>query len=274
MGEKTRISWCDMSFNPWWGCTKVGPGCDACYAEAWDNRVTAQGQPRHWGSGIARRYFDDKHWNAPRVWHRKAVSDGVRRRVFCASMADVFDNEVEQSHRDRLWNLIRSTPMLTWLLVTKRIGNAAKMLPADWTAAGPGYANVWLIATTVNQEELDRDGPKLLAIPAAIHGLSVEPMLGPLDLSRLWLKNPMPSHQLSWVICGGESRQPGHEPRVMYEEWAESLRDQCQSVGIAFHMKQAGAILARQWRCKDPDGKDPGEWPQAFNLQQFPQVRP
>lgn len=273
MGEKTRISWTDHSFNPWWGCTKVGPGCDACYAEAWDNRVTAQGKPRHWGSGVPRRYFDDKHWNAPRVWHRKAVSDGVRRRVFCASMADVFDNEVEQSHRDRLWNLIRSTPMLTWLLVTKRIGNAAKMLPADWSAAGPGYPNVWLIATTVNQEELERDGPKLLAIPAAVHGLSVEPMLGPLDLSLVW--RPLsPAQRFDWVICGGESKQPGHEPRVMYEEWAEYLRLQCATYGIAFHMKQAGAILARQWRCKDPDGKDPGEWPQAFNLQQFPQVRP
>lgn len=274
MGEKTKISWAHSTFNPWHGCTEVGPGCISCYARHWDERLAGQGQDAgrtHWGQGVPRRYFDDKHWNAPRVWHRKAVSDGVRRRVFCASMSDVFDNEVEQHHRERLWNLIRSTPMLDWLLVTKRIGNAAKMLPADWTAAGAGYPNVWLIATTVNQEELERDGPKLLAIPARVHGLSVEPMLGPL---RLWGFDPTPERKgLDWVICGGESKQPGHEPRIMFEEWAESLRDQCQSVGIAFHMKQAGAILARQWRCKDPDGKDPSEWPQAFNVQQFPSGR-
>src|SRR5258706_450821 len=101
MGERTDISWTDHTFNPWWGCTKVGPGCDHCYAEALALRFGTR-----WGVGQPRRFFGDKHWNEPRRWHKKALAVGNRRRVFCASMADVFDNEVEQEHRERLWSLI------------------------------------------------------------------------------------------------------------------------------------------------------------------------
>lgn len=283
MAEHTAISWTDATFNPWWGCTKVGPGCDACYAEAQAARFGTG-----WGNDAPRRFFGEAHWNEPRKWNRKAAAAGRRSRVFCASMADVFDNQVEQVHRDRLWALIRDTPALDWLLVTKRIGNAAAMLPADW---GAGYANAWLLITVVNQAEADRDVPKLLSLPARVRGLSVEPMLGPIDLTRVCLlpKQPasvragihvdalagrycesglaykgdwditqpppdIPAPRLDWVICGGESDQPGHDPRPMHPDWARALRDQCSAAGVAFHFKQWGAWLT-------PAGIDPDNPP-------------
>jgi protein gp37 len=215
MGEQTAISWCDHTFNAWWGCTKVSPGCDHCYAETWAKRFAVE-----WGHGQARRFFGAKHWREPLRWNARTVRDGIRRRVFCASMADVFDNEVGQEHREQLWALIRATPALDWLVLTKRIGNVPAMLPADW--GGVGYANVWLGATIVNQAEADRDVPKLLAVPARVRFLSCEPLLGRIELPS---SNPPRVH---WVIVGGES---GPRARPMHPDWARSLRDQCVAAG-------------------------------------------
>src|SRR5262245_59597948 len=116
MGEKTAIAWCDHTFNPWWGCTKISPGCDHCYAAAFDRRVGGD----HWGLGKARRYFGEKHWREPRKWNEAARYENKRRRVFCASLADVLDNEAEVAVRKRLLSLIADTPALDWLLLTKR----------------------------------------------------------------------------------------------------------------------------------------------------------
>jgi protein gp37 len=156
MGERTEISWADATFNPWIGCTEVstertgGGGCDNCYARTLAERYGwakwGAGQPRH----------RTKNWNAPRQWDRKAAASGDRPRVFCASLADVFDNEVPDPWRDDLWQLIRETPHLRWMLLTKRIGNAAKMVPADWP-----FAHVGIMATIINQMEFDRDYHKL-----------------------------------------------------------------------------------------------------------------
>jgi protein gp37 len=225
MGENSNISWTDNSFNGWWGCTKVGPGCDSCYAEAMDHRVGGD----HWGVGKPRRYFNRKHWTMPLVWDKAARVAGVKTKVFLNSMSDTFDNEVDQALRDQIWLMVAATPNLIWQVLTKRIGNAPKMLPKDW---GEGYSNVWLMATTVNQDEYDRDWPKLREIPARVRGLSVEPMLGPLDLGTEDVRG------LHWVICGGESKQPGHTPRRMLPDWARLLRDQCRQGRIAFHVKQ------------------------------------
>jgi len=255
MAETTGISWCDATFNPWWGCTKVSPACDSCYAERDAKRYGFD----IWGPGKERRYFGDKHWNEPRKWNAKAAKEGKRLRVFCASMADVFDNEVDQVHRDRLWQLIKETPNLDWLIVTKRIGNARTMLPADW---GDGYANVWLIITVIDQAEADRDVPKLLTTPARVRGLSIEPQLGAVDLTQIlipgrWgrgrksLLNALTGElhdattgcivsdgqALDWVICGGES---GPKARPVHPDWIRSLRDQCQAAEVAFHFKQWG----------------------------------
>ena len=120
MGAVTKIEWCHHTFNPWWGCTQVSPLCDHCYAmmldARWFRRV-------HWGPGAPRRYFDDEYWAQPLRWDRRAAAAGYRRRIFCASMADVFDNDADPGARHRLWRLIRRTPNLDWLLLTERIGN-------------------------------------------------------------------------------------------------------------------------------------------------------
>lgn len=184
MGINTSIEWTDHSFNAWWGCTKVGPPCDHCYAEAWAKRT---GFPSLWGVEADRRTFSDKHWNDPLKWDRDAAAGGKRMRVFTNSMADVFDNHpAVDVERWRLWDLIDMTPNLDWLLLTKRIGNAIDMLPKRWIDARDGLPrNVWLGATIADQKEATRDIPKLLSISAAVHFLSCEPLLGPIDLRYL-----------------------------------------------------------------------------------------
>jgi len=180
-----------------------------------------------WDNGKYRT-FGAKHWSQPLSWNRTAALAGVRKRVFCASMADVFDKDAPAEERQRLWRLIEATPHLDWLLLTKRIGNAERMLP--WGAFDDPWANVWLGATIINQEELDRDLRKLLTVPAAVRFLSVEPMLGPLEFGRYGSLSG-----LHWVICGGES---GHYARELDVDWCVRLRHQCAARGISFFMKQ------------------------------------
>ncbi|WP_088183949.1 phage Gp37/Gp68 family protein [Sphingobium sp. Z007] len=267
MGENTKIEWAHHTFNGWIGCTKVGPGCDNCYAA--DLAQSRLGVP--WGPGQPRRHTAASTWKQPRRWNNRAAKEGVRYRVFCSSLADVFDNEVPAEWRAELFHLIRETPHLDWLLVTKRIGNAQKMAEA----AGRLPDNVWLGITVVNQAEADRDIPKLRRLrtlydlPVAF--LSVEPMLGPIDLSLLlyhecpnWLDddgNPPIIQRdcgaqeccstcdftgisdelaINWIICGGES---GPRARPMHPEWVLRLRDQCAGAGVPFLFKQWGEIL-------------------------------
>lgn len=256
MGEHTEISWCDHTFNPWWGCTKVSPGCDHCYAEGVASRFGTE-----WGSGKTRRQFADKHWAEPLKWNARAGKAGKSARVFCASMADVFDKDAPEGLRERLWQLIKATPNLTWLVLTKRIGNAAKMLPQDW---GDGYANVWLGATIVNQSEANRDVIKLLETKARIHFVSMEPLLGPVTLRHIpYYTTGMDGDdnrwtlfldalsgfkatsncggtsipKIDWVIAGGES---GKGARPMHKDWARKLRDECLAAGVPYHFKQWG----------------------------------
>ena len=146
MGAKTEISWADATFNPWTGCEKVSPACDHCYAEAWAKRT---GHPERWQGERART--SAANWQQPIRWNREAEAAGVHRRVFCASLADVFDNQVPEEWRTDLWALIKATPHLGWVLLSKRIGNAPKMFPADW---GDGYPNVGLVASCVTEAEL------------------------------------------------------------------------------------------------------------------------
>jgi protein gp37 len=242
MGERTAIEWTDFTFNPWWGCTRVSPGCDNCYAESWARRFGAK-----WGTGETRRPASERTWSEPLKWNAKAAKDGVRRRVFCASMADVFDNEGLPAERERLWNLIELTPSLDWLLLTKRVGNVIDMIPKRWADARDGLPrNIWLGATVVNQEEADRDIPKLLRVPAAVRFLSCEPLLSDLDLLP-WLGTFKTSFGVEpgvdWVIVGGES---GPKARPMHSDWARSLRDQCNAARVPFFFKQHGEWI--DWR--------------------------
>lgn len=244
MGENSAIEWTDHTFNPWIGCTKVSPGCEHCYAEG----VAERFNMASWGAGMPRKLTSDSNWKQPVAWNKRAQAAGVRERVFCASLADVFDNEVDDMWRVRLWDLIAATPHLDWLLLTKRIGNAAKMLPNDI------FPNVWLGISVVNQEEADRDVQKLLRAPAQVRFLSMEPLLGPVKIPGLQCegcgytradkqfqldhhlcKNKTPT--IDWVIVGGES---GPKARPMQPDWARDLRDQCIGAGVPFFFKQWG----------------------------------
>ena len=229
MARDSSIEWTDHTFNPWWGCAAVSAACDNCYAEALAKRFGH----RTWGTKAPRRFFGDAHWSAPVAWNAAALRSGRRARVFCASMADVFENRTElDPHRERLWGLIRATPALDWLLLTKRPQLVANRLPSDW---GDGYSNVWLGATAENQVDADRRLPHLLRVPAAVHFVSAEPLLSGVDLSP-WLSREAP-RRIAWVIAGGES---GPKARPSDPSWFRGLRDQCLSTDVSFHFKQWG----------------------------------
>lgn len=282
MAERTAIAWAHSTFNPWLGCTKVGPGCDHCYAELLDrNRFShtlgpwtgdvprTQQRVIHWGAGAPRHRTSVANWRLPVKWNRMAAASGEPWRVFCASLADVFDNEVPVAWRMELFDLIRRTPALTWMLLTKRIGNAEAMLPGGWYAGGEApfgpFANVWLGITVVNQEEADRDIPKLLAIPARVRWLSCEPLLGWLDLRRYLvpLSAGKPAPRVDWVIVGGES---GKAARPMDLNWAREIRNDCLSHGVPLFVKQMGSGSG----FKDRAGANPAEWPDEYRIREFP----
>ena len=248
MAEKTGISWTDSTFNPWIGCTKVGPGCDNCYAEALMDKRWHKVQ---WGAGKPRSRTSDANWRTPLFWESQheafALMHGRRRRVFCASLADVFDNEAPPQWRGELWALVKATPHLDWLILTKRIGNVLGMAPAEGLPP-----NVWLGATMVNQPEWDRDMRKLLAVDASVRFVSAEPMIGP-------IRGGMDLHGLDWVIVGGES---GHNARPIQREWIDSLRLECEAAGVAFFFKQWGGHTATAGGCA-LNGVEFKKWPQT-----------
>ncbi len=233
MAENTHIEWAHHTFNGWIGCTKVGPGCDHCYAEAL--ATTRLGVP--WGPGQPRRRTAESTWHQPRRWNNRAAKLGLRYRVFCSSLADVFDNEIDASWRTDLAQLIRETPHLDWLLLTKRIGNVPDMLLAMFDADLP--TNFRVGATIVNQPEWDRDSHKVAQVSVIVGKqrvfLSMEPLLGPVNfegLGRYRLKSIV-----GQVIVGGES---GPHARPMHPYWARTIRDQCATAGVPFLFKQWG----------------------------------
>jgi protein gp37 len=268
MGKETGIAWTKSTFNPWIGCTKIAPGCDGCYAHEVNLRWK---DGANWGPGAPRARTSAKYWNEPIKWNRDAPASEFAGRkgfwpVFCASHADVFDNEVDPIWREDLWRLIRATPNLTWLLVTKRVGNIKKMLPPDW---GTGYPNVWLLSTIVNQEEAERDLPKLRAIPAALHGVSYEPALGPIN----WRPH---LDFLKWIIAGGESWQAHHAPRPYDTAWPRDTIKEGEAARCAVFHKQLGAKPLAGGQAiqlaDDRAGADPDEWPEDLRVRQFPEV--
>lgn len=242
MAKDSGIEWTDHTFNPWWGCTKVSPGCKHCYAEAWAKRVGSN----VWGPDAGRRELSDAYWRQPISWNAEAVRSGRRARVFCASMADVFEDRRDlDAKRERVWKLIGETPQLDWLLLTKRPQNVSRLAPYgdQWPD------NVWLGATAENQKWFDKRMVALTILPARVLFLSCEPLLGALDFSH-WVKRAQrgDSRMVDWVIAGGES---GPHSRPMHPEWLMSLRDQCVDADIRFHFKQWG-----NWRPINPHQVD------------------
>lgn len=225
MAENSKIEWTDHTFNPWMGCAKVSPACDNCYAE--NLMDTRYGQVR-WGVGQPRRRTSASTWSTPRKWQRQAAMTGQRPFVFCASLADVFDNEVEPQWRADLFEGIHETPDLVWLLLTKRIGNVLKMMERIRMPR-----NVAFGATMANQAEYDRDADKLANVKFALQPLftfgSFEPLLGPIVLSD--------DNAPDWIIVGGES---GQNARQMDLDWARSIKHQADAMGRIFNFKQVG----------------------------------
>ena len=222
MAKDSRIEWTHHTFNPWWGCVKVSPACKHCYAESWARRFGMD----LWGKSGPRRPVGDDYWRQPIKWNKEAERSGEHRRVFCASMADVFEGRADLAQwREKLWPLIEQTPNLDWLLLTKRPQNVQRMVP--WNNEWP--ANVWLGTTAENQKYADSRIPKLLAVRARVHFISAEPLLGPLSIAK-W-------SGIDWVIAGGES---GRGARPTDPEWVRALRDECKEASTAFHFKQWG----------------------------------
>lgn len=257
MGKTTEISWTDHTFNPWWGCQKVSAGCQRCYA---DTLATRWGH-KIWGppATTPRRLFGPKHWDEPFDWDYEAQKAGVRRRVFCASMADVFeDHPMVAEARRQLWSTIGATPFLDWLLLTKRPENVPAMMPDHY------WRNVWLGTSTEDQEQADKRIPLLLKMRerVPILFLSVEPQIGPVQLGvngQFYDYGFGDKARIDWVITGGESG-PGHRPFDL--NWARQTRDECKAAGVAWHYKQFGGFTHAAGGCL-LDGREYKEFPVA-----------
>lgn len=217
----TTIEWATHTFNPWSGCAKISAGCAHCYAAALPPRMR---RGAAWGLEAERQPATDAYWRQPLGWARTAARDGVRPRVFCASTADVFEDRGDLDPlRIRLWALIKSTPELDWLLLTKR---PARM--ALWAREHGWPDNAWAGTSAEDQAAADARLPHLLEVPARVRFVSCEPLLGYVSLRGA---------KLDWVIVGGES---GPQARPMRPSWAWSLRDQAAAGGAAFFFKQWG----------------------------------
>jgi len=234
MGETTKIEWTDHTFNPWIGCTKVSPACDGCYAE---NLMGHRYHRVQWGAGEDRKRTTPGNWRKPFAWDKAAAlrwADGERNAtyVFCASLADVFDNEVDERWRWDLFKLIEDTPHLTWLLLTKRIGNVSKMTD-PLKGCRPLPPNAAVGATMANQEEYDRDRMKLWEVKQRLQPVftfgSFEPLLGQIVLDE---------YAPDWCIVGGETNQGSHKARHMEPVWAMTMLVQTRDLKRSFFLKQ------------------------------------
>lgn len=242
MGEHTKIEWADHTFNPWIGCTKVSAGCAHCYAETMMDKRLGRAQ---WGPGQPRVHTSAANWATPIAWNDQARAEGRRLRVFCASLADVFDPEVPTMWRVDLLQLIDDTPHLDWLLLTKRPELVAGLLGAASNGNMVDFRhmpNIWLGTSVEDQAAADVRIPVLLSIQAKVRFLSMEPLLGAVDLEDFYVGRADGNvdsclTRIHWVIVGGES---GPAARPMHPQWARDVRDQCNAAGVAFLFKQWG----------------------------------
>lgn len=250
MADTTGIEWTDATFNPWWGCERVSPACAHCYADTLARRYGHD----LWGAGHSRRFFTDQHWARPRKWDRDAASRGARTRVFCASMADVFEDLGELDlWRERLWALIEETPRLDWQLLTKRPENVVSMVP--WRDGWP--ENVW-VGTSIENSRHTYRAEILRELPAQVRFISAEPLLGSLFLNGKPNRRPLDLTGIHWLIAGGESG-PRHRPMDL--EWVRELRAACREAGVAFFYKQRGGRTPKAGG-RELDGRTYDELPE------------
>lgn len=306
MAENSGIQWTDSTFNGWRGCERISPGCDMCYAEALSRR-----NPKVmgvWGSPGTRVIASDSMWREPLKWNDRAYEEGKIRRVFAYSLADVFEEWIGYlSHpngepssttmegaRMRLWDLMRRTCMLRWMLLTKRTANIPHMLPGEYRRFWDGVdaevvhamrrdpagfnvsqeswpARIWLGTTVEDQQRAEERIPLLTAIPATVHFLSCEPLLGPVDLAPHLAKGG-----IQWVIVGGESSQGGQRARPFDLGWAEEIVNDCRRFKVPVFVKQLGSrpvaeglgILNRQG---DRHGGTLEDWPEWLRVREIPE---
>lgn len=269
MGQNSGIAWCDATFNPWWGCVRVSRACEHCYADTWAGKTAKVGGgfwSGLWGVKGRRRFFGDVHWAQLGAWNRATLKAGERRRVFVASMADVFeglprlhpDRFQMDDARERLWEAIRACPHLDFLLLTKRPGSVPALVPPAWMA-GKWPLNAWLGTSVEDDRWARKRVPLILRCPAPVHFVSYEPACGPVEWREDWFcAGPQGyrcaghaaradgySTRLEWVICGGESGPAEADLQPMHPEWAREARDACQRYGAAFFFKQWGQFIPR-----------------------------
>lgn len=252
MSNKSRIEWTDATWNPIVGCSKISPGCDNCYAERMAFRLAAMGQKKY------RAVISGRHWNGPAVFDAKELSKPLGwekpRRIFVCSMGDLFHESVEEHWIDSVFKIVELCPQHIFQILTKRPQRMLDYFQGLRGLVGGDripHANVWLGVTAENQEQADKRIPILLQCPAAVRFVSIEPMIGPVDLSS------MPIHaalveihpdgkmnaredsrwMIDWVIVGGETG-PGARP--MHPDWVRQVRDQCQAAGVPFFFKNFG----------------------------------
>ena len=275
MGKQTKIEWTHHTFSPWRGCTKVSPGCAHCYAETMSKRNPAV--LGVWGDRGTRVIAAESYWRQPLKWNAAAAKAGERRRVFAASLADVFEDRPELcSPRQRLFHLIGQTPNLDWLLLTKRPENVGPLGVRQqlWYPQDGLPRNVWLGTSVEDQACADERIPHLLRTPAAVRFLSVEPLLGPVDLNPAWLscdnaETVCPAcgeiacdcGSIDWVIIGGES---GPQARPCRVSWIRSLVEQCQIASVPVFVKQLGAHIID--RNDAFGGWDDQQWPDDLDI--------
>ena len=244
MSEQTIIAWTDHTFNPWMGCEKVSAGCANCYAEL----LTKNRMGLHlWGPpGTTTRQVTKAPWQNVRRWNTAAYGSEPRKRVFCASLCDVFeDHPVANQTRPRLWDLVRQCRNLDWQILTKRPERIADNLPDDW--GSEGWPHVWL-GTSIEDMRVAWRADHLRAIPEAVRFVSYEPAIGPLDDLDLT--------GIDWVIYGGES---GPKYRAEDKDWARVMHRKCSENGTAFFHKQSAG-----WRTElgiELDGRIVREYP-------------
>lgn len=247
MSKTTLISWCNATVNFWICCIRISLGCKYCYMF---RDLARYGRDPNKISRTSKNTFE------------AALKWLTSKRIFTCSWSDFFIAQADEWRNDA-WDVIRKTQQHNWLILTKRFGRILKCLPEDW---GDGWDNVWLGITVENQKCADERIPLFLEIPAKIKFLSIEPLLGPVDVSKYL-------HGIQWVILGGESgnNTGKHLYRPCQIEWIENIIDQCKNAGVAVFVKQLGTHLQKEMGLKSRHGSDIAEWHKKLQFQEFPQ---
>lgn len=289
MGDKSGIEWTDATWNPVVGCSKVSPGCDNCYAITQAGRIVAMAEGRgadtpyegtvadgDW-TGVVRTV--PERLDQPLRWRRP-------RRIFVNSMSDLFHPDVPASFVGDIFDVMRQTPQHTYQILTKRPMRMKGLVSAMYAGWDEVLPNVWL-GTSVESQRYAFRINHLIDTPAAVRFLSIEPMLGPVDLSE-WFYAHGPWNateygtecscgaaivddqdrcnggRLHWVIVGGESG-PGARP--MNPEWVRDIRDQCEETAVALFVKQMGSRWGR-------DHHDIEAFPEDLRVREYPEGVP